>query len=158
MSYQAPIGPIETALAEIWLDVLDVDQISRNDNFFALGGHSLQAVYMLERMRQQGFNTDLPALFSAPVLCQLAASLESAAPAAAIPKVPRDQPVIPSFSQQRLWFLSQMEGFNDAYHIFLDLRLKGVLNEKALRRALDTIIARHEALRTTFYTIDGAMY
>ena len=61
MRYEAPIGPVETALAEIWLDVLDLDRVSRNDNFFALGGHSLQAVYMLERMRQLGFNGDLRA-------------------------------------------------------------------------------------------------
>ena len=51
-----------------------------------------------------------------------------------------------------------MEGFNDAYHIFIDLRLNGPLDETALRRALTGVLARHEALRTTFYTIDGTMY
>jgi aryl carrier-like protein len=158
MNTDAPIGPVETGLAEIWLDVLDLDQVGRNDNFFVLGGHSLQAFYMLERMRQLGFHGDLRALFAAPVLCQFAAVFDDSAPVTAIPKVARDQPLLPSFSQQRLWFLSQMEGFNDAYHIFLDLRLKGALDEAALRRALDRLVARHESLRTTFYTIDGAMF
>jgi len=158
MSYQAPIGPVETALAEIWLDVLDVDQVSRNDNFFELGGHSLQAVFMLERMRQLGFNGDLRMLFSTPVLAQFAAGFDNSAPAMSILPVRRDQPLAPSFSQQRLWFLSQMEGFNDAYHIFIDLRLTGPLDEEALRGALNGIVARHEALRTTFYAIDGVMY
>jgi amino acid adenylation domain-containing protein len=60
-----------------------------------------------------------------------------------------------SFSQQRLWFLAQMEGISEAYHISRGLRLTGDLDHTALRRALDRIVARHEALRTTFALIDG---
>ena len=158
MTYEAPTGPVETALAEIWLDVLDVDRVGRNDNFFELGGHSLQSVYMLERMRHVGLDGDLRALFASPILREMAANLNGGAAASTITRIARDQPLIPSFSQQRLWFLSQMEGFSDAYHIFLDLRLKGPLDEAALTRALNQIVARHEALRTTFYTEDGAMF
>ena len=55
-----------------------------------------------------------------------------------------------SFAQQRLWFLAQMEGVSEAYHIPFGLRLRGELDEEALRRALDRIVARHEGLRTTF--------
>jgi len=60
-----------------------------------------------------------------------------------------------SFAQQRLWFLAQMEGFSEAYHIPFGLRLKGDLDPAALRRALDRIRSRHEALRTSFAFIDG---
>jgi amino acid adenylation domain-containing protein len=60
-----------------------------------------------------------------------------------------------SFAQQRLWLLAQMEGASEAYHIPLGLSLKGDLDRAALRRALDRILARHEALRTTFALIDG---
>ena len=60
-----------------------------------------------------------------------------------------------SFAQQRLWFLAQMEGVSEAYHILGGLRLKGDLNDTALRRALDRILVRHEALRTTFAFVDG---
>ena len=56
-----------------------------------------------------------------------------------------------SFAQQRLWFLSRMEGFSEAYHMALALRLHGALDVRALRRALDRIVFRHEALRTTFH-------
>lgn len=60
-------------------------------------------------------------------------------------------PNIPlSFAQQRLWFLAQMEGVSEAYHIPLGLRLSGELDRDALKRALDRIVWRHEALRTTF--------
>lgn len=60
-----------------------------------------------------------------------------------------------SFAQQRLWFLAQMEGGNQAYHVSNGLLLRGELDHAALRRALDRIVARHEALRTTFTAIDG---
>src|SRR5262249_50004094 len=60
-----------------------------------------------------------------------------------------------SFAQQRLWFLAQMEGVSQAYHISSGLRLFGALDRDALRRALNHILARHEALRATFIQIDG---
>src|SRR5260370_33431134 len=60
-----------------------------------------------------------------------------------------------SFAQQRLWFLAQMEGVSEAYHIPFRVRLKGQLKRTALRAALNRIVARHEALRTTFGFIDG---
>lgn len=59
-----------------------------------------------------------------------------------------------SFAQQRMWFLAQMEGVNSAYLIPFWLRLKGDLDQKSLRLALDRILARHEALRTTFVLVD----
>ena len=63
-----------------------------------------------------------------------------------------------SFAQQRLWFLAQLEGVSEAYHVPLGLRLRGQLDRTALRSALDRIQSRHEALRTTFVTIDGELY
>ena len=60
-----------------------------------------------------------------------------------------------SFAQQRLWFLGQMEGGSEAYHVPFGLRLKGDLNRVALRETLDRIVARHGALRTTFALHNG---
>jgi amino acid adenylation domain-containing protein/thioester reductase-like protein len=68
-----------------------------------------------------------------------------------IPVADRDQPLPLSFAQQRLWFLARMEGFSEAYHMALALRLHGALDVHALRDALDRIVSRHEALRTTFH-------
>ncbi|MCL8489513.1 condensation domain-containing protein, partial [Bradyrhizobium denitrificans] len=62
-----------------------------------------------------------------------------------------------SFAQQRLWFLSRFEGASSAYHIAGGLRLIGRLEQEALVRALDRIVARHEALRTVFHPVDDGL-
>src|ERR1051326_4465351 len=60
-----------------------------------------------------------------------------------------------SYAQQRLWFVAQMEGASEAYHISVSFQLKGDLDGAVLRRVLNRIVARHETLRTTFVTVDG---
>jgi aryl carrier-like protein len=73
--YEAPVGEIETRLAEIWAEMLKVERVGRHDNFFELGGHSLLAVKLMERMRQQGLHADVRALFATPTLAELAATV-----------------------------------------------------------------------------------
>uniref|UniRef100_UPI0004A3AD10 phosphopantetheine-binding protein n=1 Tax=Pseudomonas syringae TaxID=317 RepID=UPI0004A3AD10 len=73
--YVAPIGDIETAIAEIWQDLLSIDQVGRHDHFFELGGHSLLAVKLIERMRQIDLSADVRVLFSQPTLAALAAAV-----------------------------------------------------------------------------------
>ncbi len=76
-AHQPPAGDCEEILAQVWSDVLGVQRIDRRDNFFALGGHSLQATRMLARVRDQ-FEIELPvrAVFEAPTLAGLAARIE----------------------------------------------------------------------------------
>jgi amino acid adenylation domain-containing protein/FkbM family methyltransferase len=158
-AYEVPQGDIETALASIWAGVLDlpVETIGRADHFFALGGHSLLAMRVVSRVRES-LNADLGVteLFDHPVLAELAAIVAQAAKPElpAIVPVSREQSIPLSFAQQRLWFLSQMQGISQAYHIPMGLRMQGALDCAALRRALDRIVARHEALRTTFVLDD----
>jgi amino acid adenylation domain-containing protein len=74
---------------------------------------------------------------------------------AAIPKVERRSDLPLSFAQERLWVLAQIEGGSKAYQNLHGLRLRGELDRTALRRALNQIVARHEALRTVFALVDG---
>ncbi|MBF3728148.1 hypothetical protein ISG25_37095, partial [Burkholderia pseudomallei] len=60
--YEAPQGAKEEALAEIWRDLLQVDRISRHDNFFQLGGHSLLAISLGDMMRERGLHADVRTL------------------------------------------------------------------------------------------------
>ncbi|MFJ2709596.1 amino acid adenylation domain-containing protein [Pseudomonas sp. NPDC087346] len=92
--YQAPEGQVESALAQIWAEVLKVDQVGRHDNFFELGGHSLLAVSLVARMRQAGLHADARSLFSQPTLAALAANTRNQAqkidiPATTIPTLNR---------------------------------------------------------------------
>ncbi|MBT2375232.1 non-ribosomal peptide synthetase [Pseudomonas fluorescens] len=75
--YEAPQGEVETTLARIWAEVLQVEQVGRHDHFFELGGHSLLAVSLIERMRQAGLSADVRVLFSQPTLAALAAAVGS---------------------------------------------------------------------------------
>ncbi|HGM5550334.1 TPA: amino acid adenylation domain-containing protein [Pseudomonas putida] len=94
--YVAPQGDVETALAQIWSEVLGVEQVGRHDNFFELGGHSLLAVSLVARMRQSGLHTDARALFSQPTLAALALSTTPEAQHVFIP-----QTTIPSLNRKR---------------------------------------------------------
>ncbi|OKP02451.1 non-ribosomal peptide synthetase [Xenorhabdus eapokensis] len=73
--YEAPLGEVETALAEIWQKLLQRERIGRYDNFFALGGHSLIAIQLLARMREQNMEIPLATLFTHPTLCELARAI-----------------------------------------------------------------------------------
>ncbi|RMP66930.1 Amino acid adenylation, partial [Pseudomonas syringae pv. atrofaciens] len=88
--YETPQGAAERAIAEIWQDLLSIDQVGRHDHFFELGGHSLLAVRLIERMRQVGLSADVRVLFSQPTLAALAAAVgggqEVVVPANLIPE------------------------------------------------------------------------
>ncbi|HEU0051593.1 MAG TPA: condensation domain-containing protein, partial [Longimicrobium sp.] len=156
--YEAPASPIEEAVAAIWAEVVGAERVGRGDDFFALGGHSLLAVRLVSRVRQAlGAEVSLGDLFERPVLADFARGVETAARARAMAIVPVDRsaPIPPSFAQQRLWFLEQLDGTGGAYHIPMGLRLRGALDRAALARTLDRVVARHESLRTTFPAVDG---
>ena len=156
--YEAPQGELETVLAAVWAEVLKLDRVGRHDNFFELGGHSLLALRVIAKLRQAlGVELTIADLFNRPKLADLAGILQSAADSKLPPiEIAERSGSIPlSFAQQRLWVLAQMEGVSQAYHIPSGLRLQGDLQRESLLRALDRIVARHEALRTRFVSVNG---
>jgi amino acid adenylation domain-containing protein len=161
-SFVAPGTPDQQALAEIWQAILGIAQVGIHDNFFALGGHSLLATQVITRVRDR-LQVDLPlrSLFEAPTIAglseQIAAARQSADPAEVPPiqPVPRGENLPLSFTQQRLWFLDQLQPGSFAYNIPTLVRLSGRLDLPALERSLNAVIRRHEALRTAFLTSEG---
>ncbi len=73
--YEAPQGSVEEALASIWGELLDVERVGRQDNFFDLGGHSLLIVSMVEKLRQVGLKAEIRQIFGARDLAALAAGI-----------------------------------------------------------------------------------
>jgi amino acid adenylation domain-containing protein len=155
---------VEAVLTAIWSDILHLEGVGAQDDFFEQGGHSLLATRMIARVRE-AFQIDIPlrAVFEAPRLSELAARIETARdftsriadiPALA-PVARRDIPVPLSYAQERLWFLDQLEPENAAYNLPVPLLIRGEFCAESLEKSLNALIQRHEVLRTTFTVEDG---
>ncbi|NVZ51279.1 non-ribosomal peptide synthetase, partial [Pseudomonas sp. B6002] len=148
--YLAPHTALEQQVAAIWAQVLGVERVGLNDHFFELGGHSLLATQAISRVRHGlGLEVGLKALFDQPVLGAFVQALGAErVETHPIEPVERDQPLALSYAQERQWFLWQLDPHSAAYHVPSALRLKGALDQDALQRAFDTLVSRHESLRT----------
>lgn len=142
-----------TALAGIWTELLGHDNLRPDDDFFALGGHSVAATRLTARVRGR-FGVDLPvgAVFANPTLAGLAARI-AAAPAAPPPPDPAPRQI--SDIQRLQWFAEMFSDGHSPYTIPVTVRIRGRLDTGALRRALRDLVARHEVLRTRFPEDDG---
>ena len=160
-----PVSALEQQIAGIWRDVLGLARVGLRDDFFALGGHSLLATQIISRTRQ-ACDVELPlrTLFEASELGAFAEQVRLIQASGQtnrqppIEKVDRSQPVPLSYSQQRMWFLWQMEPDSPAYNVGGMARLRGVLDVGRFEAALQALILRHETLRTTFPSVDGVAY
>ncbi|KVE78391.1 non-ribosomal peptide synthetase [Burkholderia cepacia] len=165
----APRTPTEQQLAGLWQTLLGLDVApSRDDRFFALGADSLAAMQLQAAIRAAvRVNLRLDTLFADPALAELAEAVDRAeretgeplaaivarrlttgaadAAAACAPFVDRAA----SLAQQRFWVLAQTRDASAAYHIAAHWTIDGTLDRDALQRALDHVIGRHEAWRTT---------
>ncbi|MFE2373289.1 amino acid adenylation domain-containing protein [Streptomyces sp. NPDC059398] len=153
---RAPRGVREELMCGLFAEVLGIRRARPGDDFFALGGHSLKANRLVNRVRRI-FGVTLPAnaVFDAPTPAALAARLDGAAtgrPALTRAERPARLPL--SAAQRRLWFLQQLDADDTSYNIALTLRLTGPLDRGALRAALGDLTDRHEVLRTV-YRQDG---
>ncbi|TFF13345.1 amino acid adenylation domain-containing protein [Pseudomonas sp. BCA14] len=160
-----PETPLQQQIAAIWREVLGLHRIGLRDDFFALGGHSLLATQIISRTRQ-ACDVELPlrTLFEASELGAFAEQVGLIQAAgqrnqqAAITRADRSAPVPLSYSQQRMWFLWQMEPDSPAYNVGGMARLRGVLDVGRFEAALQALVMRHETLRTTFPSVDGVAY
>lgn len=160
--YICPRTETEGILASVWAQLLGIERVGIDDNFFELGGHSLLAMQVMSRLRDV-FQKEIPLryLFESPTIRDLAQKIDTARAdkrlltVPAIERAERSDYMPLSFAQERLWFLEQLVPGNPFYNTPSAIRLKGMLNIQALKRALNTLVERHEALRTTFDTVDG---
>lgn len=159
--YKAPRNSTEGAIASIWQNLLKLEQVSVDDNFFEVGGHSLLAMRVVSSIRKQlQVELSIKSLFLHPTVEGLAGFIQKQEKGILLPSIevaPRPAKIPLSFSQERLWFIDQLEG-SVQYHIPAVLRLKGNLNIEALRNALQAVVRRHEVLRTVIRQEKGFGY
>ncbi|HEY0019307.1 MAG TPA: amino acid adenylation domain-containing protein [Longimicrobium sp.] len=159
--YVAPATPVEEVMAEVWAAVLGVERVGAEDDFFALGGHSLSATRVAARLQQVlGVALPLRSFFESPTVAGMARVAErllrDGAGEGTPPIVALQAETAPlSFAQRRLWFLERMEPGTGAYNVPAAFRLGGTLDVDALRRALAEVVRRHQVLRSTMDMLDG---
>jgi amino acid adenylation domain-containing protein len=162
--YIPPGNYAEELVAAVLSQVLGITRISLKDDFFELGGHSLLATQVTSRIRSIfKIEFSVRSLFENPTIEELAAEisrlLQAGKDIAEEPLVRQQVPdsaAIPlSFAQERLWLIEKLVPGSSVYNMPGALHLKGSLDSAALRQTLDTIVERHESLRTTFETHDG---
>ena len=162
-SFLPPRTPLEETLAGIWEEVLGLPRVGTEDDFFALGGHSLSATRATARIRSLlGVELRPRALFDAPTVSRLAARIAAGGAAGqgnespVLVPAPRDGRGLPlSFAQSRLWLLDRLQPGSSLYNEPQSLALGGDLVPAALAAALGEIVRRHEVLRTRFAEATG---
>jgi natural product biosynthesis luciferase-like monooxygenase protein/amino acid adenylation domain-containing protein len=156
-----PRTELEKLIAGLFADLLGRDRVGRHDDFFDLGGHSLLATQLLLRLREAtGREFPLRMIFEAPTVGGLAERVRAESETTAVGRpilatVSRRDSHPLSFSQQRLWVLEHLGGGGWAYNDHLAVELSGALDVPALRAAFESVVARHESLRTRFVEVLG---
>ncbi|MEO1054537.1 MAG: amino acid adenylation domain-containing protein, partial [Bacteroidota bacterium] len=152
--FVAPENETQRHLASIWSDILKVEKVGLTDNFFELGGQSLKAIRIISRIHQE-LNAEirLRDIFTKPTLGQIAELInDRSSTFAPIPQVPVAPGYALSSSQRRLWILDQMGVTGAAYNLGGYYKLSGALDEARFIASIESLVRRHEILRTVFKT------
>ncbi|HEU0055442.1 MAG TPA: amino acid adenylation domain-containing protein, partial [Longimicrobium sp.] len=160
-----PSSGTETALAEVWRELLGGGPVGARDDFFERGGHSLMATRLVTAVRQAlGIELPVREVFQATRLDRMAARIDALRGTAGVDgdghvvirPHPRPEGIATASSaQRRLWVIDRLRPGTPVYNVPVPLRLRGELDVLALEAALNGLRARHESLRTTFAERDG---
>nr|WP_256666796.1 non-ribosomal peptide synthetase [Nocardia cyriacigeorgica] len=158
-AFREPAPGLEQTVATLVGDLLGLDRVGADDDFFALGGNSLIATRLAARLGAE-LDAEIPVrlLFEAPTVAGLAArvaGLRGSGAKIALTRRERPETVPLSLAQQRMWFLNRFDPEETVNNIPVAIRLTGHLDTDALTAAIADVVGRHETLRTVYPDIDG---
>jgi len=164
-AYAPPQGPVEAGLATVWNNLLKLERVGRDDNFFKLGGHSLLGMQLIGQVRAR-FAVDLPvvAIFRSPTIRAMAAVVQSlqatddstgrSLDVETGPRAPGE--LVPlGFSQRYRWNVMLPEE-RRLRQLIRATQLHGPLDIDLIRQSVAHVVRRHEALRTRIVAGDDA--
>jgi amino acid adenylation domain-containing protein/non-ribosomal peptide synthase protein (TIGR01720 family) len=155
-SYVAPTSDLEIKLCTIWQEILSLEKVGIEDNFFRIGGNSILAIRLSHKISKAlATNISVADIFSHKTISCLGDFLKSneIKQIAITPQNLEEYPL--SFAQERLWFIEQYEQGTNAYHIPLLVELQENTDRDRLKYAIDQVVRRHEVLRTVFKEDEG---
>ncbi|UOY87817.1 non-ribosomal peptide synthetase [Bacillus glycinifermentans] len=156
--YTAPRNDREQKIADIWRDVLGAGQVGIHDQFFELGGHSLKAMTMLAKIHKTfGVEVPLNVLFAKPTVAGLSEYIAEAERKgfAEIKPAAESEHYPLSLAQQRIYIVSDLEDAGIGYNMPAAAMLEGTLDLHRLEESFQKLVDRHEALRTSFLSVNG---
>lgn len=157
--YVEPASEIERQFAEIWASELGLEQVGRDDNFFDLGGYSLQAVRLVFRLRNElGIEMPVHALYEAPTIAMLTSHSSVSAPSA-MKSVVRSEgsDYLPSFGQSRMWLYQTAHPTSSTYNLPLVMRIRGAFDANRFERAIQETVRQNEILRTCIVAAEDGL-
>jgi amino acid adenylation domain-containing protein len=158
--YEPPANETETRLAALWTEVLGIGRIGSRSQFFEMGGNSLNAVRLVGKIhRAFDAKITLRDIFRYPTLTTQADVIHrtNKDQYRAIPAKEKREYYDLSYSQRRVWILSQVKEASLSFNIPMAYVLEGELNLRAFEEAFNQLVQRHESLRTVFITLEGTV-
>ncbi|MGE7184228.1 amino acid adenylation domain-containing protein [Peribacillus sp. NPDC006672] len=159
--YMPPRTKTEKVITEVFEEILGVSPVGIEDSFFELGGHSLKATTAINAIEKKtGIRLPVKEIFSSPTPAMLAKKIEAAGEGeySPIPQAEQRETYPASSTQKRLFILDQMEGSSTAYNMPSALEVTGNLDLEKIHQAIDSLIKRHESLRTSFVMTEGEAF
>ena len=157
-SYKPVEGPVEEKLEELWKNILGLDKIGSNISFFKIGGNSLKAIQLISRVYKEfGIMILVRDIFSSSTIGELAETISRLKTKSDFQEIPvlANLPYYDlSHAQKRLWIMEQYGDNNSAYNINSTFLLNGNLDRDVFKQVMFDLVRRHEALRTTFTTVE----
>jgi tyrocidine synthetase-3 len=158
--YQAPIGSLETRLADLFAEVLEIDNgaVGIADDFFQLGGHSLKATILTSRIHKIfGVRAPISVFFKGPTVKDLAQFILSSGKSDydAVEPVEKKDYYALSSAQKRLYFLQNLDPSSTDYNFTNIMKLKGEIHRDKIQRVFRQLIQRYECFRTAIQVKDN---